>query len=134
MSSKPVYETNPAMATIRARIQGFLDYVEPGGNFPLRALYEALGARTPEEQSAVRQGLSRERKSKSVEPTSKYGEWRRVDLSIEVLDLSVIGSDEQEPLHVKLLGLENLIRFHHGGLIIIAGRTNTGKTASALGF
>lgn len=127
-----VSESNPVVATARARIQGFLDYVE--GVFTLRDLYEALGARSTEEKATVRRALSREKQAGSVENNGNYGTWRKIDQSLELLDLSVIGNNTQERLQVELLGLENLISFKAGDLLVIAGLTNTGKTSGGLGF
>ncbi|MBW2065019.1 MAG: hypothetical protein JRJ03_08805 [Deltaproteobacteria bacterium] len=130
---KILYETNPAMRTVRAKIQGFLDYVD--GTFRLRDVYDALGAKTTEEKAAIRRALSREKQAGSIESTSTYGVWRKVDQCLEFVDLSVTGNDAQKHFSVELpLGLGNLLKVYPGDLIIVAGRTNAGKSSMALEF
>ena len=129
---KPILsERDPAMATCRAKIQGFLDFVE--GTFRLRDVYEALGANTTEEKATVRQGLRREKQAGSIENTSAYGTWRKVDSRIQILDLSVVNSNGPERFSVEQpLGLENLVPTYPGDLHVVAGRTNAGKSSFAL--
>ncbi|MBL7176540.1 MAG: hypothetical protein ISS66_12015, partial [Desulfobacteraceae bacterium] len=72
MDTTTNYEHDPKIRTVRAKIQGFLDYVE--GTFHVRDVYDALGARTVEEKAAIRKGLSRE-KGQTIESGGTYGVW-----------------------------------------------------------
>ena len=124
------YEKNPEIRTIRAKIQTFLEYVD--GTFNLRDIYEALGAKSTEDKAAIRKGLSRE-KGETVESTGSYGGWRKIDRALEWIDLSAIGDDAQKALDLILpLGMGNLMDIYPGDLIIVAGRTNCGKSSFAL--
>jgi len=126
------YETNPEIRTVRAKIRGWLDYVD--GTFRLRDAYEALGADSPDKKNAVRQGLHRE-KGETVEPTGTYAVWRKINRDIEWCDLSASQEVRMERINVKLpIKLDSMIDLYYGDLLIAAGLTNTGKTSFALEF
>ena len=127
-----IHDPDRFYGAVRAKIQGFLDYVE--GTFRLRDVYEALGATTTEEKAAIRKGLSRE-KGGTIESTGSYGIWRKMDRSLALVDLSVIGSDTREGFCAELpLSLGNLFKVYPGDLIVVAGLTNAGKSSFALEF
>ena len=130
MPPQQTYEKNPAIASARAKIQGFLDYVE--GSFRLFEVYEALLAKTPDEKQNVRRALTRERQAGTIERLAAPGMWRKVDKSISWLDLSKPYTPPAE-FQVKLpLQLESMVKVYQGDLILIAGRTNCGKSSFAL--
>ena len=81
-----IHDPNLRGVKVRAKIEGFFDYVE--GTFHLHDVYDALGAKTTDEKAAIRRGLSREKKAGTIETTTKYGVWRKVDKFIEWCDLS----------------------------------------------
>ena len=124
------YEHNPAIRTIRAKIQCFLDYVD--GTFRLQELYEDLGAKTPEEKRAIRVGLSRE-KGRTVESTGSYGTWRKIDSAIKWFDLSDLAQNRLDRLEIEMsLNLHRIVDFLDGDMIGIEGVKGHGKTGFVL--
>jgi len=125
-----LYEHNPEIRTIRAKIQTFCDYWE--GQFRLSDIYEYVGAKTKDEKTAVRVGLSRE-KGNTVEPTGSYGTWRKIDKDINWFDLSEITQNNCKCLQVEMtLNIHKLVDFFDGDMIGIEGVKSCGKTGSAL--
>ncbi|MBC8457481.1 MAG: hypothetical protein H8D67_05735 [Deltaproteobacteria bacterium] len=130
MDTTTNYEHDPKIRTVRAKIQGFLDYVE--GTFHVRDVYDALGARTVEEKAAIRKGLSRE-KGQTIESGGTYGVWHKIDKDIKWFDLSEIEQYALERLPAKFsLGLHHMIDFQDGDLIVIAGLSSSGKSGFEL--
>ncbi len=132
MGEDPKYESDPAIRSVRAKIQCFLDdHVE--GQFRLTQVYEALNAKNPEEKSAVRQGISRERKAGSIVSTGTYGVWRKVESDVDWCNLGDEAPDLPHPLDIVLpLGLGSMVKLYPGDLVCFAGLTSSGKSSAAL--
>lgn len=119
--------------TVREKIQSFLEYVEPGSDFTIRDIYDALSAKGNEEKAAVRKAVSRERESGTIESSGKYGSYRKIDKSVEFVDLSMLDDNAGDCFNVSLPGgLENQVKIYPGDLIIYAGLTNCGKSSACL--
>lgn len=116
-----LYEQNPEIRTVRAKIQGFLDYVE-GGSFRTSDVYEALCPKTKQEKNNIRTGLHLERVAGSIESLGKYGVWRKVDKTVDWEDLTKVDGDLPEGMDLfRPIGLLNMFPIFPGDMIVIAG-------------
>jgi len=131
--NNPKFETNPEIRSVRAKIQGFLDYVD--GSFNINEVYISLDAKTADEKNAIRQALFREKQAGTIEKAGSHGLWRKIESQVEWFDLSEVRGKGPEPLKVVMpLGLHGLISLYPGDMIVIAGRTSCGKSSFALEF
>jgi energy-coupling factor transporter ATP-binding protein EcfA2 len=131
MTKQILYERDPAQAKLRARLQGLFDWVDDG--IHITEIYKTLGADTPEKMLAIRRSLSREKAAGNIDTTNQRGVWRRVDRTIEFCDLSLRSEKSIKELDAKLpLQMESLVTVFRGDLIVVAGRTNSGKSSFAL--
>ena len=99
------------------------------GAFTVNDVFQQLAIKFPDDKARVLVQLEGLRQRGEIEPVGKRaGTYRRVDHSLEEIDLSEKQSDTVIPLRL-MFGLENCLRIQPKNIILIAGESNSGKTA-----
>jgi putative DNA primase/helicase len=101
------------------------------GMFTISEVSQWLGITTPVGRDALRQALLRRiHKSKIERVGTKSGQFRRVEGECSALDFL---SDEGAPVDISLpFGLNKLVDTMPGNIVLVAGESNSGKTAFML--
>ena len=104
---------------------------EVRGKFSSEDVCIYCAARTRPDKNAVYQALSRMNKTNKIRRLEEgLGVYEPVESNPEEMDLS--GMDG-EPVDLKMpLGIHKLARIYPGSIVLVAGETNTGKTAFML--
>lgn len=113
--------------------QEIKDWVESiSGIFTIQDLYKWMPefSRTPQDKRKISAYLSKLVKDKLIEKNGRYGHFRKPDTEIEKMDF--INADEKGIDIWLPFNLRDYAEVMAGGIIIIAGEQDTGKTTLAL--
>lgn len=100
------------------------------GDFSITDCYNTLQTVTGVTKGAIRVALLRLKGEGLITPKSVEGRFRKVDKSLEPLDWKNAPMDSY-PLALPL-GIDRLVDIYPGNIVIVAGASNSGKTAFCL--
>ena len=97
----------------------------------LQVCYLDLGLKTPSEKASCRMAFRRLVERGKLEPLrNRSGMYKYIDGNEEIIDFE---NANIAPYDVRLpLGIHEWVTIHRGNIIVVAGESNTGKTAFCL--
>jgi hypothetical protein len=116
-------------------VKEFVEYAV--GTFSLNDVYRDLGIVQSDSvtKDTIRKALGRIKKTGEIESVGKQGNYRKVDAAETTSTdwRSLVGKEEEPYYDLKLpLGLSQQMGIYPKGIMVVAGATNTGKTAFAM--
>jgi hypothetical protein len=121
----------PRVRNIQQELEDLIAF-RGSGHISLAEAYNDLKLTTKEERGACRVGFNRlfTRGIVDKEETGKTGKYRIIEKNEELIDIFSANTDEY---NIRLpLGISDFVKIHAGNTIIVAGESNSGKTALAL--
>ncbi len=121
----------PRGRNIQQELEDLMDF-KGRGEISLADVYSDLNLKTKEERNACRVGFQRLIIKGRVEKptTGKTGKYRIVDKDIELIDIFSASTNEFD---LKIpLGVNDFVKIHPGCVLMVAGESNSGKTAMCL--
>jgi hypothetical protein len=103
------------------------------GYFPNIACYSDLGAKTPEEKANIRMQLKKLKDEKVIEPHPKRNGYHRlIQKELEEIDWK---NAQTKEIDLRFpLGIEEFVKIYPKTVIMVAGKSDSGKTGFLLEF